>query len=157
MKKLLITCLVLTTTVMLLFTGCARIVTLASPVTRSYDLSGFATVEVGHTSEWFQIGQTINIPVTVTLTQSDAYQVSVTANENIFDDISVSKNGTALRVIVNRLKIGNPDATVQIQIAAPSLAGIKVDGVDMTANVTGSVIIGNSNITTMANGDVNVW
>jgi hypothetical protein len=141
MKKSIIVSLALAAALMALFAGCARIVTLAPPVTRSYDLAGFSTVEVGHTSEFIQIGKPINIPVEVTLTQADAYQVSVTANENIFGDIAVSKDGTALKVVINRLKIGNPDATVQVQIAAPTLAGVKTDGLDMTATVVGSAPI----------------
>ncbi len=122
----------------LLLAGCARNVTLDAAVTRDYDMRDFSNLEVGHTTEWAVIGGVIDVPVDVTVTRSDTYKLSITANANIFDYIDVSSSGETLKIIVNRLKIASESATLKIAIAAPDLAGISVTDVNMTAKVASS-------------------
>jgi hypothetical protein len=123
-----------------LITGCAQNITLAAPVSREFNITDFTGIELGHTTELgVQFGE-IEIPIEFDVTRSDTYKVNVTANENIFDFIDVSKSGSALKMIINRQKIGTANATIKVQISLPELSGIKMNGVrvNMTATVLSS-------------------
>jgi hypothetical protein len=129
---------ILVLNLVLLMAGCARSVTLDAAVTRDYNIRDFSYLEVGHTNEWMVFGGVIDVPVDVTVTRSDAYQLSITANANIFDYIDVSSSGKTLKIAINRLKIASEAATLKIAIGAPDLAGISVTDVNMTAKVASS-------------------
>ncbi len=121
-----------------MLSGCARPVVLEAPETREYGFSGFTAVEVGHTTEWVQFGSMVNVPVSVELTRSDTYSVTITANRNIYSFISVSKEGGTLRIIIDRQRIASENAVLKARISVPELSAVKVSGLDMTASVFSS-------------------
>ncbi len=53
--------------------------------TQTYDYTGFTRVDVGYAFR-------------VEITQSDSYSISITAPENLFNVIQVSKEGQALKI-----------------------------------------------------------
>ena len=81
--------------------------------TREFNFSDFTRVEVSSAFE-------------VEISQSDAYSVSVTANDNLFDYIQVSKQGATLQI---RLKTASYIGTTQrASITMPDLYGLELSG-----------------------------
>jgi hypothetical protein len=82
--------------------------------TREFEFTGFTRVEVGSAFE-------------VEIAQSDSYSVSITADDNLFDYITVSKSGETLKI---RLKWGyNYISTTQrARITMPDLYGLELSG-----------------------------
>lgn len=137
-----------------IFSGCARPIVLTPPVTRTYDITNFNSVDIGNTAEFFQFGNIKNVPCDVDILTSNDYGVSITANENIFPYINVSKSGGTLKIRINRQQIANADVTLKIQISAPELAGLKGSGIDMTAAVTSSAPEFNATVSDASNLDL---
>jgi len=81
--------------------------------TQEFNFSDFTRVEVGSAFE-------------VEVVQSDSYSVSVTADDNLFDYILVSKQGTTLKI---RLKTAQYiDTTTRAEITMPQLRGLDLSG-----------------------------
>lgn len=82
--------------------------------TREYDNTGFDRVEVSS-------------PIRVDLTRADTFRVSITANENIFNYIEVTQNGSILRV---RLKpfFSFHNITTNVTITMPNLRALTLSG-----------------------------
>ncbi|MBA7710270.1 hypothetical protein ES703_119210 [subsurface metagenome] len=81
--------------------------------TQEFNFSDFSRVEVGSAFE-------------VEVVQSDSYSVSVTADDNLFDYILVSKQGTTLKI---RLKTAQYiDTTTRAEITMPQLHGLELSG-----------------------------
>jgi hypothetical protein len=82
--------------------------------TQEFDFSGFDRVEVGYAFE-------------VEITQSSSYSVSITADDNLFDYILVSKQGTTLKI---RLEPALHYAFTKLQakITMPQLYGLELSG-----------------------------
>ena len=81
--------------------------------TQEFNFSDFSRVEVGSAFE-------------VKVVQSDSYSVSVTADDNLFDYILVSKQGTTLKI---RLKTAQYiDTTTRAEITMPQLHGLELSG-----------------------------
>ena len=75
---------------MLLTTGCQSILVTRNgekfskeTETRQFDFTEFSRLEIGNAFSY-------------EIKQSDTYQISITANENLFDDIEVDKEGQTL-------------------------------------------------------------
>ena len=81
--------------------------------TQEFNFSDFTHVEVGSAFE-------------VEIVQSDSYSVSVTADDNLFDYILVSKQGTTLKI---RLKTAQYIATTtRAEISMPQLHSLELSG-----------------------------
>ena len=109
---------------LLLFAGCAfgSMSGSGNPETRQYDITGFTAVEAG----WaFQ----------VTVTRSNTYSISVTIDDNLFDNLIVNKSGSTLRI---RLKAGYiyTSYTARVEITMPDIQSIDLSGA-ATAQVSG--------------------
>ncbi len=83
-------------------------------VTEQMDFIDFTRVEVGYAFE-------------VEVTQSSSYSVSITADDNLFDFIQVSKTGETLKI---RLQSGYDyqSVTRRAKIAMPELRGLGLSG-----------------------------
>jgi len=115
MKKVLVALLVVALLTVGLLVGCAGPVVTGSAnlVTKTYDFSDFNRVEVGSAFE-------------VDIAQSGSYSVSVTADDNLFDYILVSKRGSTLKI---RLKTAHYIAThTKAEITMPELRGLELSG-----------------------------
>ena len=90
--------------------------------TRQFDYTGFTKIEV-------------NSAFDVTVTRSDIYSVSVTMNDNIFDDLNVSMSGDTLKISMNSFA-HFIDITQQVAISLPELDSLSIAGA-CEATVTG--------------------
>ena len=84
--------------------------------TEEFNFSDFTRVEVGYAFE-------------VEVVQSDSYSVSITADDNLFKNLKVSKEGETLKIghsrhISWRLRTSRPKA----RITMPVLNGLKLSG-----------------------------
>jgi hypothetical protein len=83
--------------------------------TRTYDLSGFTSISASHTFD-------------VTVTRGDAFAVSVTADDNLYDDILVEVRGTTLSIgLRSRVSLIGP-STLKAAVTMPSLSGVDLSG-----------------------------
>jgi hypothetical protein len=128
MKKYLLVVSIGLLTLVSFLVGCARPITLSGVVTRDFNIADFNNIEVGYTNEFLVMGSTVDIPFELEVTRADAYKVSVTANENIFDFINLDKSGKTLSIIIDRKQIGTDKATLQARISLPELSGLKLTG-----------------------------
>jgi len=81
--------------------------------TQEMDFSGFTRVEVGHAFE-------------VEIVQSASYSVSITADDNLFEYIEVSKKGETLKI---GLKSGEyRNVTLEAEITMPDLYELDLSG-----------------------------
>ncbi len=104
-------------------------------VTREMDLSGFTRLNV---SGAFR----------VYLTQSDRYRVVISADDNLWDSLEISKSGDTLRIDFKPGTVGIQSATLEAEISMPTLKGIDVSGAskltgemntgDLSAEVSGA-------------------
>ncbi len=91
-----------------------------NPVTEEFNFSGFTRVEVGYAFE-------------VEITQSASYSVSITADDNLFKYIQISKSGETLKI---RLKTGSYISTThRARITMPKLYGLDLSGATQGAVV----------------------
>jgi len=81
--------------------------------TREFNFSDFSRVEVGSAFE-------------VKVVQSDSYSVSVTADDNLFDYIKVSKQGTTLKIYLKTAQY--IATTTRAEITMPQLRGLELSG-----------------------------
>lgn len=82
--------------------------------TRQYDYSGFTRIDV---SDAF----------TVEITRSDTYAVSVTLNDNIFDNLDISVTGDTLNITMNSFA-HFVNTTQQVLISMPELDALSITG-----------------------------
>ena len=116
MKKVIVAVLAAVLLTSVLLVGCV-----GGPVvkgsgnlaTAKFDFSDFTRVEVGSAFE-------------VEIDQSGSYSISVTADDNLFDYILVSKQGSTLKI---RLKSASYIATnTKAEITMPQLRGLELSG-----------------------------
>lgn len=81
--------------------------------TREFNFSDFNRVEVGSAFE-------------VKVVQSDSHSVSVTADDNLFDYIMVSKQGTTLKIYLKTAQY--IATTTRAEITMPQLRGLELSG-----------------------------
>lgn len=82
--------------------------------TEERDFSDFTRVEVGSAFE-------------VEIVQSDEFSISITADDNLFDYIQVSKRGTTLKIDVKPAVIFR-STTYRAEITMPELLGLELSG-----------------------------
>lgn len=76
-----------------LLTGCGIIVTPSGPEsTRDYNITDFSNINVGG-------------PFEAQIIQADSYKVTITANENLFKYVDISKTGSTLNVKTRPLSL----------------------------------------------------
>ena len=120
MKKLtsLIVVAVLTTVLIImaaLLAGCREALQGSGKLeTRQYNFSDFNKVEVSSAFE-FEI------------VQSDSYRVSITADDNLFEHIKVTKEGNTLEIGGRTISLQWP-VTLKAAVTMPQLRGIDVSG-----------------------------
>ncbi len=116
MKKAIVAVLVVVLLTLGLLAGCVGGVVKGSGNldTQQFNFSDFARVEVGYAFE-------------VEIIQSSSYSVSITADDNLFDYILVSKQGTTLKI---RLEPALHYAFTKLQakITMPQLRGLALSG-----------------------------
>jgi len=83
-------------------------------VTEEMDFSGFTRVEAGYAFE-------------VEITQSDSYSVSITADDNLFEYIQVSKEGETLK-IGRKPALSYISTTLRAKITMPDLYELSLSG-----------------------------
>ena len=132
MKKAIVAVLMAVLLTSGLLAGCVGGVVVGSGNldTQEMDFSDFTRIETSHGFE-------------VEVIQSDSYSVSITADDNLFDDhIRVSKSGETLKI---RLRSGYiyQSVTLRARITMPSLHGLSLSGgssVDISDMSAGDII-----------------
>ena len=82
--------------------------------TRQFDYSGFKRIEVSNA-------------FTVDVTRSDTYEVSITLNDNIFNDLDISMSGDTLRISINPFT-HFVNTTQRAVISLPELDALTIPG-----------------------------
>jgi hypothetical protein len=114
MKRSLLVVLLVTLAAGLL-TACTVITGSGVLKTEEMDFSDFTRVEVGSAFE-------------VEIAQAELFSVSITADDNLFDYIQVSRYGSTLKINV-RPSVLFLSATHRAEITMPELAGLELSGV----------------------------
>ena len=83
-------------------------------VTRQQSVADFTVVEAGSTFE-------------ITISRASSFEVSITADDNLFDHISVSREGKRLVIDVEEGFVVR-NATLRAGIAMPALEGVRLSG-----------------------------
>jgi len=115
-KKAIVAVLVAVLLTAGLLVGCTGVLITGSGdlKTEEMDFSEFTRVEVGSAFE-------------VEITQSDSYSVSITADDNLFNHIEVSKEGKILKIgLKPRITFGS--VTLKAKITMPQLRGLDLSG-----------------------------
>jgi hypothetical protein len=100
-----------------LLAGCVRegVPGSGNLTTQEFDFSDFTRVEVGSA---FQ----------VEVVQADSYRVSVTADDNLFEYIKVSKQGETLKIGLKLLPLRPLFSTLKAEITMPQIYGLDLSG-----------------------------
>ena len=116
MKEAIVAVLVAVLLTAALLVGCTGIVVTGSGdlKTEEMDFSEFTRIEVGSAFE-------------VEITQSGSYSVSITADDNLFKYIDVSKQGETLKIDLTTLTLLEP-TTLKAKITMPQLRGLGLSG-----------------------------
>ena len=123
MKKATVAVLVAVLLTSGLFVGCGAIVTGSGNLeTEIFDFSDFTKIEA---QNGFQ----------VELTQSSAYSIEITADDNVQEYIEVTKSGDTLRIRLTGFRYYN-SVTLEAKITMPDIYGINLSG-GSQADITG--------------------
>ena len=115
MKKAIVAALMVVLLTSGLLVGCGGAVKGSGNLeTQTFDFTGFTHVEVGHAFE-------------IELVQSDSYGVTITADDNLFKYIQVSKEGATLKIGVEPIT-ALWSATLKAEITMPQLRGLALSG-----------------------------
>jgi len=82
--------------------------------TKQFDFSDFTKIDISSAFEFEII-------------KSDSYDISITADDNLFEHIRVSKEGEALKIGLKTISIRWP-ATLKAEITMPQLRGLNLSG-----------------------------
>ena len=113
---LIVACTVIMITAVLL-TGCVApiIEKDAGPtVSRNYDFTDFTSIEIGHAFK-------------LEVTRADTYSISISASEDVFNQIDVSKTGNKLEISLDTL-IFRSYRSPRVKITMPELRGLYLSG-----------------------------
>ncbi|HEY40297.1 MAG TPA: DUF2807 domain-containing protein [Dehalococcoidia bacterium] len=105
-----------------LLTACTVVIGSGTLKTENMDFSDFTRVEVGGAFE-------------VEIVQSGSFSVSITADDNLFEYIQVSKQGSTLKIGVKPAVMFS-SATHRAEITMPELLGLELSGASQ-GSVTG--------------------
>ncbi len=105
--------------------ACERTVTMGGPVnTRYYPFQGFDSIQVDSTPMGTQVWHRLIVEIV----PSDTYGVSVTANQNLLDNISVRRSGSTLHIALRDVQIDFSPATLQAKVTMPQLSRLSASG-----------------------------
>lgn len=128
MKKAIIMIIAGALTTSLLLTGCEPFIIAADGIegsgnqdTREYDFSDFTKIDIGNSFDF-------------TITRSDTYRITITADDNVFEYIVVTKTGKTLKIGLKPFT-QLVRTTVKADISMPQLHGLDASGA-----TTGTVI-----------------
>jgi len=116
MKKTILATLTAVLFMSVLLAGCQEVGIVKGSgnlATEEFYFSDFTRVDIGSAFE-------------VNIVQSDSYSVSVTADDNLFDYIQVSKMGTTLKIDLKTAQY--IDITTRAEISMPQLRGLELSG-----------------------------
>lgn len=118
MKKPILTvaCIVLLIAASLM-TGCVEPIIEKEPgptTTREYNFTDFTSIEIGHAFK-------------MEVTPADTYSISISASEDIFDYIDVSKTGNKLQIDMDNV-IFRSYRSPRVKITMPELRGLYISG-----------------------------
>ena len=115
MKKLIAAVLVAVLLTSGLVVGCGSILKGSGDLeTKQFDFSDFAKVDISSAFEFEVI-------------KSDSYDISITADDNLFEHIQVSKEGETLKIGLKTISIRWP-AILKAKVAMPQLRGVELSG-----------------------------
>jgi len=115
MKKLIAAALVAVLLASGLLMGCGGILKGSGDLeTRQFDFSDFTKVDISSAFEFEII-------------KSDSYDINITADDNLFEHILVSKEGKTLKIGLKTVSIRWP-ATLKAEITMPQLRGLELSG-----------------------------
>ena len=115
MKKAMVAVLVVVLLTSVVIAGCEGVVTGSGNLeTRQFNFSDFTKLDISSAFE-FEI------------VQSGSYSVSITADDNLFEHIQVSKEGETLRIGLKTLTSLGP-VTMKAVITMPQLRGMDISG-----------------------------
>ena len=115
MKKAMVAVLVVVLLTSVVIAGCEGVVTGSGNLeTRQFNFSDFTKLDISSAFE-FEI------------VQSGSYSVSITADDNLFEHIQVSKEGETLRIGLKTLTSLGP-VTMKTVITMPQLRGMDISG-----------------------------
>jgi hypothetical protein len=117
MKRLLSPGIILTLVIMLVLpVSCSNFSLVAGSgniITRTFDLTNFSQVEVTNAFE-------------IELTRADSYSVSITAYENLFDHMNISRSGDTLNI---KMKPGTyTNTNLKATVSLPQLKRLTLSG-----------------------------
>jgi hypothetical protein len=112
--------------------------------TREMDLSGFTRLQVGGAFR-------------VYLTQSDTYRVVITADDNLWDMLEISKSGDTLKIGFEPQTFTIQSATYEAEISMPTLKAVELSGAsrltgDMDSGDLSVEVSGASQLTLVGTG-----
>ena len=114
MNKILVVLTVMTIFISIIFVGCDQVIGSGDLETEEYSFSDFKKVEIGSAFKF-------------DIRQSDTYSVSITADDNVIDDVKVSKSGDTLKIDLSLFgSLGS--VTLEAEITMPQLVGLDISG-----------------------------
>ncbi len=128
MKKLVTSIVAIILISFSLLAGCARQVVLGDIASREFHFTDFSRISVGHTGGLLNLWNAGKSHFEIEVVPSSSYQVSVTANDNIFDWINISQSEDTLKITIDRSKIRTAKAVIKAQISMPELRSIDLSG-----------------------------
>jgi len=115
MKKAIVAVLVAVFLTSGLLMGCGGILKGSGDLeTKQFDFSDFTKVDISSAFEFEII-------------KSDSYDISITADDNLFEHIRVSKEGETLKIGLKTLTLLGP-STLKAKITMPQLRGLDLSG-----------------------------
>ena len=115
MKKVIMAILAVTLLISIMIAGCEGVVTGSGNLeTKQYNFSDFNRVDVGYAFE-------------VEIDQSSSYSISITADDNVFEHIQVTKEGGTLKLDFRRV-LGLGSVNLKAKVTMPQLRGLEFSG-----------------------------
>ena len=115
MKKVIVAILAVTLLISIMIAGCEGVVTGSGNLeTKQYNFSDFNRVDVGYAFE-------------VEIDQSSSYSISITADDNVFEHIQVTKEGGTLKLDFRRV-LGLGSVNLKAKVTMPQLRGLEFSG-----------------------------
>ena len=86
-----------------------------NPAVKTWDMAGFTSVSIGSTFR-------------AEITRGDEFKVSTSCDDNVMPHVQVSKEGTILKIGLQRGKSYQLKTPLKVEITLPKLAGLESSG-----------------------------
>ncbi len=162
MKKTLAVILMMALLASVLLMGCGAVVTGSGDLeTETYDFRDFTKVEAHNGFR-------------VELTQSSAYSIEITTDDNVQEYIEVTKSGDTLRIKLTGFRTYN-SVTLEAKITMPDIYGVNLSGGSLAeiavfssshdfsatlsggSGLTGNITVSNADFDLSGGSQVNLW